>query len=87
MEMFDISINNYGWEGDSEERYDIDRYSKENLSYYYNIIAINQNKSINEVTEEDFYDFVSNKTSVYEQNFYYNKNKNEEIVTKDFRLD
>lgn len=87
LKDFKITIGEAGWQGDSEARYYEDNYSKKRLKEYYKEIAENLGCTPEEVTEEDFCDFVSDKTSIEEVVATYDP-KTEKIKTKkDFYLE
>lgn len=67
-----------GHGGDGERRFDTGSYTEDQLSNLYSIIASEHNKDIDEVTEEDFLDFVMDKRWVY--NFTYSFDKKSGVV-------
>ena len=78
LEDMEMISGDVGWQGDSESRYDIDNYDEDTLRMYYEEIAEENGCDVEDVTEEDFCEWVSDKVSTEENRFYYSK-KNDEI--------
>ena len=73
IKSIDFEYSDYGWGGDSETRYYPDLYDRKTLKDIYKRIAEDLNKSIEEVTEEDFCDYVGGRASNEEYTFTYDK--------------
>lgn len=73
IDFIDFELNEYGWGGDSEIRYYPNVYSKKSLRQIYKNIAAKKGISVEEVTEDDFNDYVSDRQSVETSTFSYNK--------------
>jgi hypothetical protein len=76
-----------GYGGDSDLRYYEDQYSKERLTEIKEEIASEKGISVEDVTEEDFSDYVGDKTSHDTENFKYDKETGEESYSKDFYVE
>jgi hypothetical protein len=87
LKEFKIEIGEAGWQGDSEARYYKDNYSKKRLKEYYEAIAENLGCTPEEVSEEDFYEFVSDKISIEEVIATYNPETEKIKTKKDFYLE
>ena len=83
----DVIAGDVGWGGDDDSRYDTDSYSEEELNSIYEIIADTKGCSVDEVTEDDFYDYVGCRTSNSEQRYSYNKLTGKEEITSNYSID
>ena len=72
-EYIEFSCSDIGWQGDSESRYYQDNYDEKTLKSIYETIAQAKTKSVDEVTDEDFGEYVSDKVSTETDTFEYNK--------------
>ena len=75
-----------GYGGDDEMRYDPDNYSKKELKAVYNAIAVEKGISVDDVTDEMFFEYVSFKSSNFERTFTYNREINRCKTTKSMEL-
>ena len=84
----ELSLGYCGWGGDSESRYYEDSYSQDRLDEIYEEIAEENNCSVEEITEDDFSDYVNDKVSVEETVYTFVKKdgKVTKKVEKDFYL-
>jgi hypothetical protein len=87
IKSFEINNSESGWQGDSEARYYTGKYDSETLKKYYKEIAEKLGCSVEEVTEEDFQEFVADKISIDEVNVVYNPETGELEQTKSFYLE
>ena len=87
MEFFQISSNDMGWQGDSDSRYYTGNYDEETLKMYYEWIAEENNCTPEEVTEEMFGEWVSDKTSTDENTYTYNRETREETFSHSFTVE
>lgn len=83
----EFSCSDYGWQGDSESRYDESNYDEDTLNEIYKTIAEEQNKSIDEITYYDFCDYVADKTSIEEDTFRYTRDTGEVEKGHSFTLE
>ena len=74
-----ITLSESGWQGDSEARYEKENYDEDTLKSIYKTIATEKGCAVKDVTDEDFWEYVSDKVSLEENVFEYNKEK--DIVT------
>ena len=86
LKGFEITFSTAGWEGDSDERFDMNNYSEVQLKNYYEIIAKEKGCSVDNVTSEDFYNFALSKTSLSEHSVTYDEKTKELIETNNFTL-
>ena len=63
LKAFKMSCGNQGWQGDDESRYDEGWYEPDTLEEVKEAIASEKGISIDEITSEDFCDYVSDKIS------------------------
>ena len=76
VEEVEWTCGDVGWGGDSDSRYDPDNYDEDTLEeIYQNIVEKNGYANIDDVTEEDFYEYVGCETSSEERTFMFNKAK------------
>lgn len=87
MEYFEMTVGEAGWQGDSDARYYKDNYAEDTLQQIYEDIAEEQQKDISEVTEQDFNMYVSDKTSIEEDRFTYDKETGKEERSHSFELE
>jgi len=80
------SCGNEGWGGDDDTRYYESSYDEETLQDMKETIAENSNKSVEDVDDEDFADYVGDQISVDENTFNYNKATGETKITHDYHL-
>lgn len=66
LKAFKISIGNQGWQGDDDSRYEQDWWTEEALADIKANIAVEKGIEIDEVTNEDFCEYVSDKVSTEE---------------------
>lgn len=87
MESATISCTDVGWQGDSDSRYDIGNYDEEYLKEIYEFIAEEKGCEVSEVTEDDFFEYVGDKTSFAETQFSFEKGDGDGTVTSDFYIE
>jgi hypothetical protein len=80
LKHFRFVNGNSGWQGDDDSRYNEDWYTPEALEDVKASIAAEKDCEIDEITEEDFCDYVGDKISIEEEVFEYNGDTKE--VTK-----
>ena len=78
LKSFKVTNGNQGWQGDDESRYDPDWYEAETLEAIKAEIAAEKGIEIDEITGEDFCEYVSDKVSTEEDICEYN------VETKEF---
>ena len=76
-----------GWQGDSDSRYYQENYSEEELAMYMEECAKKNNCTPEEVTDEMWNYFVSDKVSTQEDTFTYNRETGEVSHTKSMTLE
>lgn len=86
-EYIEFSCSDVGWQGDSESRYYQDNYDEETLKNIYETIAQSKGKSVDEVTDEDFGEYVSDKVSTETDTFEYNKETGEVTTYHSFEIE
>jgi hypothetical protein len=80
LKYFKMSCGNQGWQGDDDSRYNEDWYEPEALEDVKASIAAEKDCEIDEITEEDFCEYVGDKISIEEEVFEYDGDTKE--VTK-----
>jgi hypothetical protein len=85
--QFEMTVEETGWDGDSDERFYPEMYPKKKLKEYYEDIAKELECSVEDVTEEDFSEYVSDKISVHSNRVVYNHKTGKVKVTEDFYLE
>ena len=83
----EFSCSDVGWQGDSDARYDTGNYDEEYMQEIYEEIADEKGCEVSDVTEDDFFEYVGDKTSFDETCFLYNKGKGKGKVSHDFYLE
>ena len=73
IENVDCTYQDACWGGDGDSRFEESMYSKRTLKKMYKEIAKENGVKANEVTEDMFFAYVANKTSIDEQTFTYDK--------------
>jgi hypothetical protein len=86
-EYVEFTCGDMGWQGDSEARYDKGNYDEETLEEIMCEIAESKGCTPEEVTEEDFNYYVSDKVSTSENTYYYNKETGEESHSHTFYIE
>ena len=86
-EYIEFSCSDVGWQGDSESRYYQDNYDEETLKNIYGTIAQSKGKSVDEVTDEDFGEYVSDKVSTETDTFEYNKETGKVTTYHSFEIE
>lgn len=87
IEHIEITQTDYGYGGDSEERYYQDNYPEEYLATVKEEIAKENNVTVDEVNEDMFCDYVSDKSSKNETKFVYDKSTGKSEILREFELD
>ena len=87
MESFKIEVSDMGWQGDSDIRFYPEYYPKKRLKEYYKTIAEAKGCSVEEVTKEDFCEFVADKISIQEETATYDPQTGKIKKKKDFYLE
>lgn len=64
IQFAEVITGDYGWGGDDDTRYYEDSYDNKTLKQIYKDIAKRLNTSVDDVTEDDFADYVGDKQSV-----------------------
>ena len=80
------SVSDTEWGGDSETRFDQGMYDAESLLEGKPIIAAQKGCSIEEVNNDDFFEYVADCTSMNTRTFTFNRAKNVEEFENDFSL-
>lgn len=83
----EFTVSDIGWQGDSESRYEKSNYDEDTLDDIYEEIASNKGISKDSVTDEDFFEYVSDKVSTEENTYFYNKKENREEHTRSFYVE
>ena len=83
----DFSVSECGWQGDSDARYDKGNYDEETLNDILAEIAAEKQCDVEDLTEEDFNYYVSDKVSTDETTYYYNKETGEENHSHYFSIE
>ena len=86
IEHIEISVSDFGYGGDSEERYEMDNYSEDELMSIKEEIAKERNISIDEVDYEMFCDYVSPKSSQKETKFIFDRKTGQNEIISTFEL-
>ena len=86
IESASWTCGNEGWGGDDDTRYYESSYDEETLQDMKETIAENLNKSVEDVDDEDFADYVGDQVSIDENTFNYNKATGETNTTHDYHL-
>ena len=73
MKEIEILYGDTGWQGDSDARYYQDNYDQDTLDNIYAEIAAEKGCEVDEVDDDDFGDYVSDKISIEENRFKYDK--------------
>ena len=76
-----------GWQGDSDTRYCQSNYSKETLEEIYEEIAASKDCNVEDITDHDFNEYVSDKTSTSETSFHYDKETNTATTSYSFYVE
>ena len=85
--QIDWTYGDVGWGGDSDSRYYPENYSEDALeSIYESIMEENGYESKEDVTEEDFCEYVGNQTSTEEHRYYFDKEKGTSEYIHSFEL-
>lgn len=87
MESFEITCGDVGWQGDSESRYYEDNYDEETLQMYYKEIAEEKGCSVDDITSEDFQEWVSDKVSTEENTYSYDAKTDKEEYSHSFTVE
>ena len=77
----------YGWGGDNEMRFYEDSYTDKQLKEMYKTIASQKGISVDDVTPDDFSEYVCDKQSIERIEFTYNKKTGKAKLYKSFELD
>lgn len=77
-----------GWGGDDDSRFYEDSYNEETLTDIKEEIREKKGyKSVDDVTDNDFSDYVCDKSSIFIEEFIYDKDRNIEEVNRSYELD
>jgi len=87
IEYFEMVSGDIGWQGDSESRYYEDNYDEETLQMYYEEIAEEKGCSVDDVTSEDFQEWVSDKVSTEENTYSYDAKTGKEEHSHSFTVE
>lgn len=87
MESFEMTCGDVGWQGDSESRYDTDNYDEETLKMYFEEIANEKDCSVDDITDEDFQEWVSDKVSTEENTYSYDAKTGKEEHSHSFTVE
>lgn len=87
MIELEMTYQNIGWQGDDDSRYDEENYSKKYLKKIYKEIAEEYDIDIDEVDEDMFAEYVSDKTSIEEDKVVYKKETGKIKKTHNFYLE
>lgn len=71
LKSFKLTCGESGWQGDSDCRYEEGWYEDDDLIYVKEQIAEELGKSVDEITDEDFNEYVGDKISIEENVFSY----------------
>lgn len=83
----EFSCTDMGWQGDSDSRYYKDNYDEETLQDMLETIATEKGCKVEDLTEEDFGNYVGDKTSYDETTFSYDKETGEEKIYHNFYVE
>lgn len=75
IQFAEVVIGDCGWGGDDDTRYYEDSYDNKTLKQIYKDIAKRLNTSVDDVTEEDFADYVGDFMSVSENTYTFKRSK------------
>ena len=86
MTMAELTVADIGWGGDSDLRYDPTSFGKRRLKEIYKKIATEKGCSPSDVTDDDFFDYVSNRSSISEIKYTFLRidDKVKRKISKDF---
>lgn len=87
IKSFQITNGESGWQGDSECRYDEDWYEKDALEDIKETIADELGKSVEDITDDDFCNYVGDKISIEENVFIYDGATKEVTTYRTTELD
>ena len=87
LQTVDWSSEEQGSGGDNDDRYNPDNYPEERLQQLYKDIAKELDTDIDDISEDDFEEYVDCMASYRKENFEYNKTTGEEKYTKDFYVE
>ena len=87
VESVEWTFNDYGWGGDDDTRFYPESYDEETLAEMYECIAEQNGCSVEDVTDDDFSEYVCSGQSNSETTFIYNKATGEEKVTHDYQVE
>lgn len=87
LKRFKLVCGESGWQGDSECRYDEDWYTPDALEQVKNDIAEELGKSVDEITNEDFCEYVGDKISIEEDIYEYDGETKEITNTRTTELE
>ena len=73
FQFIEIESREYGWGGDDDSRFYPESYDDKTLKKIYEDIAFENNISIDDITDDDFADYVGNQMSVSESIYTYTK--------------
>jgi hypothetical protein len=79
IKSFSITSGESGWQGDSECRYDEGWYEEDTLEEIKEEIAESLGKTVDEITDSDFCEYVGDKVSI-EENVYQYDGKTKEVT-------
>ena len=74
----EYKYSEHGWSGEGDSRYDQSTYSEAELDQIYRDIAEEYGKPVEEVDEDDFYEYAGERTGVIEDVFKYTRDENGE---------
>ena len=87
MESFEMTCGDVGWQGDSDSRYYTDNYDEETLKMYFEEIAEQKGCAIDDITDEDFQEWVSDKVSTEENTYSYDAKTGKEECSHSFTVE
>lgn len=87
LQIVDWSSEEQGSGGDNDDRYNPDNYPEERLQQLYKDIAKELDTDVDDITEDDFEEYVDCMASYRKESFEYNKNTGKEQYNKDFYVE
>lgn len=87
LELVDWSSEEQGSGGDNDDRYNPENYPEERLQQLYKDIAKELDTDIDDITEDDFEEYVDCMASYRKETFEYNAETGEEKYEKDFYVE
>lgn len=87
IEAVDFKYEDYGWGGDDDSRFDLEMFEEDVLTEMFEKIAKEHNILVDDVTEDMFYDYVADKTSVSADIYTFDKKKGIDEASSKYYLE